>query len=472
MTPHGTRLILLITDDSAQARLIGAAASRANSRVLIANDAESGLAQLGTRDGMALDAVVLQHSCEIDNVIGEIRARRPALPILLLADNFTHALSALRDGADDYILKPSAPERLITALEKLYGQNCASGELQPLSEKLPAKLGFGEIVGSAPAFRSALAIAAKAARARVSVLIEGECGVGKGTIAAALHAASPRDKKPFIAFDCAALPANQIESELFGHEKGAFTGAFARQIGKLRAGDGGSLLLCNVDALPPEAQVKLLRLMAHGEVQPMGLVSALHVDVRLITTSTIKLIDAVKAGRFREDLYAKLNTVHVSIPPLRERHGDVPALVRHLLARIAALPDMRGIGVTDAAMELLNAYRWSGNVGQLQSVLLRAALRCEGDALTVADFPNITALARLQASSRPHHADNAGGSAGGVTLFTPDGHMRSLEAIEADVIRLAIGHYRGRMTEVARRLGIGRSTLYRKLVELGLTDVA
>jgi DNA-binding NtrC family response regulator len=180
------------------------------------------------------------------------------------------------------------------------------------------------------------------------------------------------------------------------------------------------------------------------------------------------LLDEVAAGRFREDLYYRLAVVQVTIPPLRDRSGDVPALARHLLARIAKQPGLRELGITDEAMSLLGGYNWPGNVRQLQNALFRAAVLCDGDALTATDFPHIAS--HLVASETA--TSSVGPHGAGVTLFNADGNMRALDAIEADVIRLAIGHYRGRMTEVARRLGIGRSTLYRKLAELGISDAA
>jgi DNA-binding NtrC family response regulator len=192
--------------------------------------------------------------------------------------------------------------------------------------------------------------------------------------------------------------------------------------------------------------------------------------VRVVAATNKKLIEEVEAGRFREDLYYRLNVVQVTIPPLRERTGDIPALARHLLARIARQPGLRPIGITDDALQLLLNYDWPGNVRQLQNALFRAAVLCDAAALTRDDFPQIAALDGKRSDRSGDGARMLVGS--GVTLFKPDGNLRALEQIEADVIRLAIGHYRGRMTEVARRLGIGRSTLYRKLGELGIDNAA
>ncbi len=475
MARGGQRVLMVIDDEPAQRRLVAAIAGRRGWRTIFAGDADSALATLGTADGMALDAVLLDHwspDCDATSLIAELRRNRPALPILMLTANgsVASAVSAMRSGASDFLVKPLAAERLLAALEAATGGETA-GELRPLTEKLSMPLAFDEIVGSAPKFRAALAIAAKAARARVPVLLEGESGVGKEVVAEAIHAASPRAKKAIVRVNCGAIPANLVESELFGHEKGAFTGAFERKIGRFQEADGGTLFLDEVGEMPFEAQVKLLRVLQSGEVHPVGARNAIEVDVRVVAATNKTLTEEVEAGRFREDLYYRLNVVQVTIPPLRERTGDIPALARHLMARIAEQPGLRQLGITDDAIALLGSYAWPGNVRQLQNALFRAAVLCDGDALTRADFPQIAQLAGgpgpMSALPQHRHVD-----AGGVTLFRPDGNLRALDEIEADVIRLAIGHYRGRMTEVARRLGIGRSTLYRKLGELGIDQNA
>jgi DNA-binding NtrC family response regulator len=472
MTRNGQRLLMLIDDEPAQRRLVSALAARGGWRSVFASDGEMAIAMLGTQDGMQLDCVLLDHwtpDADAAGLIAELRARRPALPVLMLTANgsVAQAVDSMRAGATDFLVKPLAPERLLAALEAAVGGK-AAGELRPLTEKIPAALGFDEIVGSEPMFRAALAIAAKAARARVPVLIEGESGVGKEVVAEAIHAASPRAKRTMVAVNCGAIPANLVESELFGHEKGAFTGAFERKIGRLQEADGSTIFLDEVGEMPLDAQVKLLRLIQSGEIHPLGARHASQVDVRIIAATNKKLLDEVEAGRFREDLYYRLNVVTVTIPPLRERTGDIPALARHLLARIARQPGLRPIGITDEALQLLASYDWPGNVRQLQNALFRAAVLCEAAALTRDDFPQIAALEGKQTEREGRTVV----SGSGVTLFQPDGNLRALEEIEADVIRLAIGHYRGRMTEVARRLGIGRSTLYRKLGELGIDNAA
>jgi len=304
-------------------------------------------------------------------------------------------------------------------------------------------------------------------------MLEGEPGVGREVFARAIHAASPRARRPLITIDCAATHANLIESALFGHERGAFAGAFDTHIGKFTEADGATIFVDGVSALSIEMQARLLRAVQAGAIHPIGARQPREIDVRVIAGAGAGLHEQVEAGNFREDLFYALTIVQLTIPPLRDRSGDVPTLARHLLARIAEEPGMRALGITDDALRLLMRYGWPGNVRQLHDALFRAAIACEGAALTSADFPQVA-----EAVSRPGAPCAAPGpiaafaDGAGVTLYEADGHMRRLEAIEADVIRLAIGHYRGRMTEVARRLGIGRSTLYRKLAELGIDNAA
>ncbi len=464
---------MLIDDEPAQQRLISALSARGGWRTIIAKDDETAIAMLGTRDGMMLDAILIDNNAivgEAVTLVAELRNRRPGLPILMLtaSNDVSSAVLAMRAGVSDFLVKPIAPDRLLAALDSSANEATLSGELRPLTEKIPALLPFDEIVGSSTEFRSALAIAAKGARSRVPILIEGELGVGKEVVAEAAHAASPRSKRQMTTVNCGAIASNLIESELFGHEKGAFAGAFTRQIGKLVECEGSTVFIDEICAMPPSAQLRLLTFLETGEIHPVGAKHPRESDVRIFAASNISLADEVAAGRFREDLFYKLNAVHVVIPALRDRKADIPALARHLLARIAKQPGLRPLGITDTGMDLLVNYDWPGNVRQLQDALFRAAVLCEGDALTVSDFPHIARAASPRPRAIVQHAHDGAG----VTLFLPDGHLRPLDAIEADLIRLAIGHYRGRMTEVARRLGIGRSTLYRKLAELGISDVA
>lgn len=466
------RLLLLIDDEPAQCRLITALASREGWRTIIARDSESAIATLGTRQGMQLGAIVLDQWVPGDDacsLIAELKARRPALPILMLTTSASPllAVEAMRAGATDYLIKPVAPERLLQALRSATTRESDACELQPLTEKIGATLDFDSMIGATPAFRAALAVSAKAARTHGTVLIEGETGTGKEMLVRAMHAASPRAKAALRTINIGSIAANQIESVLFGHEKGAFPGAFERHIGVLQHADGGTLVIDEIDRMPEPMQERLVRFLERGDVQPIGARHSFRVDVRLIACANAGLRDLVDIGDFRADLHALLSQTQVVLPALRQRSGDIPALARHFLTRIGEQPGLRSLGITDGALALLAAYDWPGNVRQLQTTLFRAAVFCEGEALTAQDFPNLSNLIGEATRRAPSVTDGAG-----VTLFAADGNLRPLEDIEADVIRLAIGHYRGRMTEVARRLGIGRSTLYRKLSELGIDNVA
>ena len=466
------RLLMLIDDEPAQCRLITALAAREGWRTIIARDSETAIATLGTRQGMQLGAIILDQWVPGDDacaLIAELKARRPALPILMLTTSSSPllAVEAMRAGATDYLIKPVAPDRLLQALRSATTREAPAVELQPLTEKIGAALDFDSMIGAAPSFRAALAVAAKAARTQGTVLIEGETGSGKEMLVRAMHAASPRAKTPLRIVNAGGIPGNQIESVLFGHEKGAFPGAFERQAGALQHADGGTLVIDEIDRLNPHVQERLLQFLDRGDVQPIGARHRFRVDVRLIACSNSSLRELQHVGLFRPDLVDVLSTVLVSLPPLRERSGDIPALTRHFLARIGDQPGLRHLGITDGALALLSAYDWPGNVRQLQATLFRAAVFCDNEALTAQDFPNLSLMVGEAPRHNPQHSEGAG-----VMLYASDGNLRPLEEIEADVIRLAIGHYRGRMSEVARRLGIGRSTLYRKLSELGIDNAA
>ena len=467
------RTLMLIDDEPAQSRLVTALAAREGWRTHVVCDSETAIATLGTRQGMQLSAIILDQwvpgdqACEL---IAELKSRRPGLPILMLTQSASPllAVEAMRAGATDYLVKPVAPDRLMQALRNATEREAPQDELTPLSEKMPADLDFDSMIGTAPPFRDALAKAAKAARGHGPVLIEGESGTGKEMLVRAMHGASPRNKTAFRIINVAGVPANSIESVLFGHEKGAFPGAFDRQVGAIQNCDGGTLVLDEVDHLPADLQERLATAITSKLVRPVGATHGFKVDVRFIAASNLPLDDLVATGNFREDLAEALSATKVVLPPLRARTSDIAALTRFFLGKIGEQPGLRELGITDAALKLLAAFDWPGNVRQLQAVLFRAAVFCDGDALTTEDFPQLTEIV-----GELEEAVHSGGHAGvGVELYTDDGNLRPLEEIEADVIRLAIGHYRGRMTEVARRLGIGRSTLYRKLGDLGIDNAA
>ncbi len=467
------RLLMLIDDEPAQTRLISALAMREGWRTIVAEDSEKAIATLGTRQGMQLSAIILDQwvpgdqACEL---IAELKERRPAMPILMLTASTSPllAVEAMRAGATDYLVKPVAPQRLMRALVNATRREAPKDELTPLTEKMPADLDFDAMVGTAPKFRDALAKAAKAARGHGHVLIEGESGTGKEMLVRAMVGASPRSKAPLRIVNIGSTPASSLESVLFGHEKSAFAGAFDQQVGALQNCDGGTLVLDEVDRLSLDLQDRLAEAIKSNQVRPTGATHSFKIDLRIICASNLPLEDMVTAGHFRKELLEEISRTSITLPSLRERSSDIAGLTRHFLVRISEQPGLRALGITDGALKLLAAFDWPGNVRQLQNVLFRAAVFCDGDALTAEDFPQLSQMiGDVTEDDEAVIQDGAG-----VQLYSDDGNLRPLEEIEADVIRLAIGHYRGRMTEVARRLGIGRSTLYRKLSDLGIDSAA
>jgi DNA-binding NtrC family response regulator len=478
MREEPTRSLLLLDANADERRLISAIAARAGWSVVGAADAELAVALLQGPHGRDVQAAILGSWDAVHGpkLILALRGHRDNLPIIVLShtDTVSIAVEAMRAGASDFLVRPVAPERLLEALAANADRRRASGELAPVSEKLAPPLELEELVGAAPEFRAALAVAAKSARNRLPLLILGEPGTGKETIARAIHAASLRAKGPLLTLDCKSIPANIIDSEIFGHEKGAFPGAFAAKSGKLIQADGGTLVLDEIAALPVETQERLDRMLATGEVRPVGLNGSYSVDVRVIATSSRPLPDD-----FHSALAERIGATTVHLPPLRERSGDIPALARHLLTRVAEQLEMKQLSIGNDALAVLMRYGWPGNVRQLTGVLFRAALQCDESSLTADHFPHIAVQSRFsgrQTDFAPtlskSRSEQAIAGAPGVILYTAEGHLRPLEEIEADIIRLAIGHYRGRMSEVARRLGIGRSTLYRKLGGLGIDTAA
>jgi DNA-binding NtrC family response regulator len=330
--------------------------------------------------------------------------------------------------------------------------------------------------------RQVKALGERAAKTNIPVLILGESGVGKEVIARAVHGASERSGKPFIAVNCGALPENLVESILFGHEKGSFTGAHDKHLGKFQEAHGGALFLDEIGELPLDMQVKLLRALQEREIDPVGAKRPVKVDVRIIAATNRDLALHVKDGRFREDLYYRLNVFPIEAPPLRDRRDDIPALVDAFVRRFNIEEGKRVVGATPEALTLLMGHDWPGNVRQLENAVYRAIVLADGPYLTVHDFPAISGLAppppaMIGATDDPIAGAGLPSAAqlvaeaprdSPVRILDDKGHLRTLEEIERDLIQLAIEIYSGHMTEVARRLGIGRSTLYRKVREQGL----
>ena len=472
MATLDTRLLLLIDDEPAQGRLISALAAREGFRAIIAGTSEEALERLGSVECDQVSVILLdqwvpgENACDL---IRDLKALKPDIPVLMLTASTSPALviEAMRAGATDYLIKPVAPERLQHALRSATRREAPLAELRPLAEKLAAPLDFDAMVGTAPFFRTALAKAATAARGHGHALVEGETGTGKDMLLRAMQVGSPRAKAAVRAINVGTMPASALDSLLFGHERGAFAGAFDRQVGALQLCDSGTLILDEIDRLDLGLQQRLAEVLTRGVVRPTGATHGFKIDVRILAASDRALAAMTATGEFDAGLFKKLSATHITLPPLRDRAGDIPALTRYFLNKIGTQPGLRQHSIADSALSLLEAYDWPGNVRQLQAVLFRAAVFCQQESLDAGCFPQLAEMLGGQENRTDKRQRGLG-----VMLYTDDGNLRALEDIEADIIRLAIGHYRGRMTEVARRLGIGRSTLYRKLGELGIDSAA
>lgn len=412
-------------------------------------------------------------------VLEQVRAGGASLPVLVLTSDgsIARAVDAMRAGASDFIVKPVAPERLDVSIRNALAISSLSREVQRLSRKADNRLSFDDLISVSPAIRSAIALARRVARSDIPVLIEGESGTGKEVFARAIHGTSERAGAAFVAVNCGALPVALVESILFGHEKGAFTGAIERHRGKFQEASGGTLFLDEIGELPLESQVKLLRAIQTGEVDPVGGSGPVKVDIRLISATNRDLQAMIVEGRFREDLYYRIGVFPLALPPLRERREDLPGLARMFLARSTAAEGMAIDNFSTAAMEAISRGSWPGNVRQLQSTIQRAVILADGSVIRPQDLHGIETAGNAPGSlpcAAPGRAgvpavrapENSGENAD--PFLAGDGHIRRLLDIEAEAIAGALTLYRGRMAETARRLGIGRSTLYRKIDDLQL----
>ena len=488
-----SEVVLIVDDDPVQRRLLETTIQRYGYQTIVADGGDAAV-KLFTRPDTRIDAVVLDLVMPDLDGLGVLAFLREAslnIPVIVQTAHggIDNVVSAMRAGATDFVVKPASPERLEVSLRNVLAARALAGELQRLKRRHEGTLTIADVITRSAAMQPVLKAAEKAAASAISVLLEGESGVGKELIARAIHGSGTRRAKPFVAVNCGAMPETLVESILFGHEKGAFTGATERHAGKFVEADGGTLFLDEVGELPPPAQVKLLRALQEGVVEPVGGRKVVKLDVRIISATNRNLIADVKAGRFREDLFYRLHVFPLSVPPLRTRREDVPDLARHFLTRFAAEEGKRVRGISREALSLLAAANWPGNVRQLENAMFRAVVLAEGEEIGINEFPQIAAQvssdeASIPQLSEPSPAITASWPDGPadvvpVRIATPahtlpitdsHGDVRPLEEIERDSIRFAISHYRGQMSEVARKLRIGRSTLYRKLEGLGLED--
>jgi DNA-binding NtrC family response regulator len=469
---------------------------------VVVDSGDAAIALLTSADAPAIDAVVLDlvmPGLDGLGVLAKIREAGINIPVIVQTAHggIDNVVSAMRAGAQDFVVKPVGIERLQVSLRNALNTSALKGELQRIRHSREGRLTFSDIITRSEAMAGVLRTAQKAAASAIPVLIEGESGVGKELFARAIHGSGDRKSKPFVAVNCGAIPDNLVESILFGHEKGAFTGATERHTGKFVEAHGGTLFLDEVSELPLTAQVKLLRALQEGAVEAVGGKKPVKVDVRIISATNRKLLDRVKGGHFREDLFYRLHVLPLTIPPLRTRREDIPHLLRHFLARFSAEENRTITGISGEAMSYLAQLDWPGNIRQLENAIYRAVVMSEGDQLGLADFPLVQAQTQALAPAlaevhseplivspaiqAPAPTAMVSGNEipiaplsanGNLSMLTASGEVRPLEEMENEIIRFAIAHYRGQMSEVARRLKIGRSTLYRKLDDAAADDPA
>lgn len=481
-----TKTVLVVDDDPTQRRLIQAVLEREGFAFAQAESGDAALKHLttgGAADVILLDLVMPGLSGQ--DALKEMRARGFNQPVIVLTatGGVDTVVKAMQAGANDFFIKPASPERILVSLRNALSMGDLKGEVDRLKKHVAGKTTFADLIGSGPAMTMVKRLGERAAKSSIPVLITGESGVGKELIARAVHGASDRAGKPFIAVNCGAIPENLVESILFGHEKGSFTGASEKHLGKFQEANGGTLFLDEVGELPLDMQVKLLRVLQEGEVDSIGSKRSVKIDVRIVSATNRDLAKSASEGSFREDLYYRLNVYPIEAPSLRERREDIPALVEAFIRRFNVEEGKRVVGAAPETMQILSAHEWPGNVRQLENAVYRAIVLADAPYLLPHDFPAVSGSA-LPMPAAPAAAPDMAALAASlpsaaelmeevraeapVRILDGRGHLRTLEEIERDLIQLAIEIYAGHMSEVARRLGIGRSTLYRKVREQGL----
>ncbi|WP_438004467.1 sigma-54 dependent transcriptional regulator [Sorangium sp. So ce321] len=452
------------------------AEKRQGTRVLVVDDeasARSGLEKLLRQEGYAVDAAgngveALEVAAErppdvvvtdlkmpkMDGValLGKLREQDPTLPVLVVTafGDVSSAVQAMRAGAEDYLTKPVDFDALLLSIERALERSALRVEAENLRRQLREREGEGVegLIGASPAMQKVYRMARQVAGARATVLITGESGTGKGELARAIHAKGPRARAPFVTLHCAALAESLLESELFGHERGAFTGADKRRIGRFEQANGGTLFLDEVGEIAPSTQVKLLRVLQERMFERVGGNDTVSVDVRLIAATNRDLTAAVQEGRFREDLYYRLNVVHIDMPPLRVRDADVLLLANHFLRRFAAENHRKIEGFTDEARAKLVAHRWPGNVRELENAIERAVVLCDD--------------ARIDAEHLPIDAAPVAKGA----LRIPGATMAEIERY---AILSTLEATNGSTTRAAELLDISIRTIQYRLHEYGMT---
>jgi len=388
--------------------------------------------------------------------ISELHARGIGVPVIVMTahGSVEAAVSAMKLGAADFLQKPFSLEHLTTVVQKVMSVQALHNENQRLREQLDQRYQFDNIIGRSPAMREIFHTVERVAPTRATVLIAGESGVGKDMIARAIHQHSPRKNHPFVKINCTALPENLMESELFGYEKGAFTGATTSKPGKFEQADKGTTFLDEIGDVPPNIQVKLLRILQERQFERLGSNVTRNVDVRVVAATNVDLRAALEQGRFREDLYYRLNVVPISVPPLRERKEDIPFLAMYFVRKLA--PDLGSVvkEISPAAMDRLVAHPWPGNVRELENTIERSLVLASGEVLDAADV-------RIEAPR-----NNTAVTSTQQAPLLPQGE--TLEHWEQLMIREALRRANGNKSQAARMLGLTRNALRYRLSQMGL----
>ncbi len=448
ITMNTTPLILIAEDEDLMRAIIARLLEEAGYRVALTASAEEALERFAADDVAVTLTDIRMTGMDGLALLDRIKDIDPeALVVVMTAySSVDSAVAALRKGAYDYITKPFVNEDLLQSVKNALRQRELFSENRALRRELEQRYSFSEIIGTSEALQAVFRLVEKVAATNTHILIQGESGTGKELIARAIHHHSPRADRPFVAINCGALPEMLLESELFGHVKGAFTGAVANRPGLLRAAEGGTVLLDEIGEVSAAMQVRLLRAVQEHEVTPVGATTPIEFNARIVCATNRDLEKEVAAGRFREDLFYRLNVIEVHLPPLRERRDDIPLLVRHFNTRTAREQDQPEKPIAPAAMSALINYAWPGNVRELQNAIERA-FTLSGEQIDLASLP-------------PRVRDAAGGA---LPVRDPDGLRPTLAEIERRYLLETLAAVNQDKTRAANILGIDLSTLYRKL---------
>ncbi len=451
--------ILVVEDEPKMRRLLELQLGEEGYTVVLAATAEEGLKRLGQdRTDLVVTDLKLPGMDGLQ-FLQTLKKHDALLPVIIMTAYGTveTAVEAMKAGAHDYVLKPFSMEEMKLIIGRALDVNRLREENRQLREALGTKYRFENIVAGSPLMQEVLATVVRVAPTRSTVLICGESGVGKDLVARAIHQHSPRRDGPFVKINCSAIPENLLESELFGYEKGAFTGATGSKPGKFELADAGTIFLDEIGDVIPAVQVKLLRVLQEREFERLGGTKTIRVDVRVVAATNQDLRAALEQGTFREDLYYRLNVVPVNMPPLRERKEDIPALINHFLAHFAKESGKAIRGITPAALRLIEAYHWPGNVRELENAIERATVLAAGDVIDVAD---------LRLETPPARGEPAPG--GTAPVFLPEG--MTLDQYEEELIREAMRRTGDNKSQAARLLGLTRNTLRYRLSKMGIAD--